>query len=191
MAYYHTVLYLPAAFKPDGTSATTDADLGLTDATLITTLSKSGGIPNLNLNPAQVGSLIDLEVLPETLTREINNQLLSTLGTLYTEVTPVGTTVMVSCADGTNAQFVRINMYATVMWTMVPGTLKNKAGQFIDSTGKVISGPVNHLGLPGFIAALPDFPGIGMSSGDWSFWSPLPGGTVTIGEICDALYDPC
>jgi hypothetical protein len=98
---------------------------------------------------------------------------------------------MVTCTgDGTNAQFTKISFTATVMWDMVPGTLKNKAGQFIDSSGKVIAPAVNNLGSPGFLGALPLFPGVGLAPGDWLWWSTLPGGTITVGALCDP-EQPC
>ena len=98
---------------------------------------------------------------------------------------------MVTCAgDGSNAQFVRISMTATVQWEMVPNTLKNKAGNFIDSQGHVIAPAINNGTLGSWQAALPGFPGAGLDPGDWSFWSPLPGGTITVGVPC-VPNEPC
>jgi hypothetical protein len=92
--------------------------------------------------------------------------------------------MVTATGDGTNAQYVRISMTGSVQWEMKPGTLKNKAGKFIDSSGKVIGSAVNNLGSPGFLGALPSFPSVGLAPGDWLFWSPSPGVTITVGDIC-------
>ena len=178
------VVYSPVAYKPSGALALTDADLGVSDPTLIATINAARGIPNLSIDPDQVYSLIAVE-FPEVLTRQINGDLLTLFGSLYTEITPIGTTVSVTCTgDGTNAQFTRISLTGTVQWEMKPGTLKNKAGQFIDSSGHVIASAVNNLGAPSYLGVLPSFSGVGMAPGDWTFWSPLPGGSITVGDIC-------
>jgi hypothetical protein len=184
------VVYSPVAYQPGGALALTDSDLGVSNASLIDTINVAGGIPGLNIDPNQVYSLLNVE-FPEILTNQIDAGLSAALGDLYSLATPVGTVVMVTCTgDGTNAQYIRISMTATVQWEMKPGTLKNKAGQFIDSSGNVIGHSVNNLGSPGFQGALPNFPGNGLAPGDWSFWSPLPGVTITVGNICDP-NSPC
>jgi hypothetical protein len=168
--------------KSNGSPATTDADLGVTDPTLLAAVRAK--IPGLNIDPDQVYFLLNVE-FPEILTQQIDSGLLSALGVGYPFATPIGTTVMVTCTgDGTNAQFVRISMTASVQWEMVPGTLKNKAGQFINAKGQVITEPINNLALGNILGALPNFPGYGLAPGDWSFWNPTPGGTVTVGPIC-------
>lgn len=92
---------------------------------------------------------------------------------------------MVTCTgDGTNAQFRRISMTGSVQWEMVPGTLKNKAKQFIDANGNVIGNAVNNGSAGNLQASLPMFPGVGLDPGDWLFWSSVPGGTITIGPLC-------
>jgi hypothetical protein len=168
--------------QSSGAAATSDADLGTVDASILA--ATKANISPLNIDPDQVYSLINVE-FPEILTNQIDAGLLSALGPGYVYATPIGTTVMVTCTgDGTNAQFIRISMTGSVQWEMVPGTLKNKAGQFIDSKGNVIAPPINKLSSANILSILPDFPGYGLVAGDWNFWSPEPQGTVTIEPIC-------
>ena len=174
--------------QQNGQPAITDADLNVSSATLLAALK--GNIPGLNIDPDQVYSLLNVE-FPEILTNQIDSGLLSALGPGYAYVTPIGTTIMVTCTgDGTNAQFKRISMTGSVQWEMVPNTLKNKKGQFIDSKGNVIANSINNGSLGTLLAALPGFPGNGLDTFDWGFWSTLPNGTITIGDLCDPEI-PC
>lgn len=176
------------ATKLDGTVVTNDNQLDFTNVSLLA--ANQSNIPGLHIDPNQVDSLIHVE-FPEVLTRQINSGLFDKLGALYNNL-PIGTKVMVTCdGDGTNAQFKKISSTGTVMWEMVPGTLKNRGGQFIDANGNVTANPINNLSsgiLPG---ALPNFPDYGLSPLDWQYWSPSPYGTVTVGPICDPLANPC
>jgi hypothetical protein len=173
------------ATKQNGAPALVDTDLDSASLTLLAAVK--GNIPGLTVPPDQIYSLLDVS-FPEILTNQIDGALLSALGALYTTVTPIGTIVMVTCAgDGTNAQFTRISMTGTVQWEMVPGTLKNKAGKFIDSSGNVIANGINNLNLGLPAAALPNFPGYGLDPTDWLFWNPLPNGTATVAPCNELL----
>jgi hypothetical protein len=170
-----------------GTPATTDANLNPVNATLMATIKAH--IPGLHIDPNQVYSLLDVE-FPEVLTRQIDGELLTLLGPLYVQATPVGTIVMVTCrGDGTNAQFIRISLTATVQWEMVPGTLKNAAGKFIDAHGNVIGNAINNLNLGTLATAFPNFAGIGAASWDWMYWTTTTGVSITVGPICQPVIE--
>jgi hypothetical protein len=174
--YVHT-------FTSSGVAAATDSDLGLVNASLMSTVAAARSLPGLKLDPDEAPSLIGIE-LPEILTTAIDGALLTLLGPLYTTETPVGTVVQVTAADGTNAQFVRISLMSTVQWTMVPGSLKNSKGQFINSSGGVIGAAVDNLTSTNILPVFPIFSGTGLVGIDWQFWSSTPGGTVIIGDLC-------
>lgn len=186
-------IYVPEqinAYNSSGQSAVSDANLDSVNSVLYLNVAGGRGIPGLNLDPSQVNSLIGIE-FPEILSRAINGALLTTLGPLYTTATPIGTIVQVTASDGTNAQFVRISLTGSVQWELKPGTLKNKSGQFIDANGNVIGASVNRLNNIDVTPALPNFNGSGMTNGDWTFWSPTPGVTITIGQICPQQQVAC
>jgi hypothetical protein len=176
--YVHT-------FTSSGVAAKTDSDLGLVNSSLMSTVVAARSLPGIKLDPNSVSSLIE-GVEPEVLTRAINSALFTTVGPAYVDLTPIGTVIQVTAADGTNAQFRRTSLYSTVEWEMVPFTLKNKKGQYIDSSGNVIGAAVNNLTQTNIVPAFPIFNGSGLVDADWQFWSPAPNGTIIIGDLCQS-----
>jgi len=95
----------------------------------------------------------------------------------------IGTEVMVRFSDGTTAIYKKISSSATVNWVVVPGSPKNAKGQPIDIHGNVIGSVPSNLTLQNILAALPNFSSTALAPSDWLIWSPLPGGTITIGNF--------
>jgi hypothetical protein len=138
--------------KPDGTLATSDADLLTTENSLFADRRAPSAVTKtINIPPDFGVSFINNSALAEDTGTAISQVLFVERGINPNSV-PLGTVVEVQWQDGTTARFTRIAIMGSLQWGYVPGTARDKKGNPIDATGKVIpnpnSAPSSPTGLP-------------------------------------------
>jgi hypothetical protein len=156
--------------RMDGTTANyTDADLGYSEVGLFSNSRSATTVTTKVTLPDFAGDGINNDALLELLTRGIAYEMIQR-DPNWSNNMSVGAFLKVTWIDGTNAVVQRISKTNTVQFVILPGTLRNKLGQLIDTAGNVLTnqnpipgnpvgGPLTETSMPGsptYVTFTPD-----------------------------------
>jgi hypothetical protein len=161
--------------KPDGTPITTTADLTTADMQIY---AQSRNSPPIKIPPAYGTTPIGSEAWDVDANTGINQAYPGNPGEV-----PLGTIIQVVWQDGTQAQFIRTNSVASLLWAYVPGTMKDKNGNPITPPAGTMNPNTKTNGAGSGSA---NFPG----SGGSGLQITIQGGNLCTYKVTVSWIDP-